>query len=216
MVINAAECNVLSAVRGGKIAGSELRFTVETLDGKEVELYRHGKNVSVDESNYENYATLVEKFRLHELDAQVQAIRRGFITIVPERILGLVQWQELEELVVGSSEIDVDIMRNHTQYGSRSFERSDTVKYFWAVLESFSNAERAMFVRFAWGRSRLPRTGKWENSFTLMKCGSDPNRLPVAHTCFFQLDLPPYRSEEEMREKLLIAINDGAGGMLLA
>ena len=116
MVINAAECNVLSAVRGGKIAGSELRFTVETLDGKEVELYRHGKNVSVDESNYENYATLVEKFRLHELDAQVQAIRRGFITIVPERILGLVQWQELEELVVGSSEIDVDIMRNHLRF----------------------------------------------------------------------------------------------------
>ena len=49
-----------------------------------------------------------------------------------------------------------------------------------------------------------------------MRCGSDPNRLPVAHTCFFQLDLPPYRTEDELRERLLLAINDGAGVMGLA
>jgi len=36
--------------------------------------------------------------------------------------------------------------------------------------------------------------------------------LPSAHTCFNQLDLPEYESEDIMREKLLIAIREGSEG----
>ena len=36
--------------------------------------------------------------------------------------------------------------------------------------------------------------------------------LPSAHTCFNQLDLPEYESEEIMKEKLLIAIREGSEG----
>jgi E3 ubiquitin-protein ligase HUWE1 len=36
--------------------------------------------------------------------------------------------------------------------------------------------------------------------------------LPSAHTCFNQLELPEYTSEEELREKLLIAIREGSEG----
>lgn len=38
--------------------------------------------------------------------------------------------------------------------------------------------------------------------------GGDKNdKLPVAHTCFNILELPPYHSEEYMRNKLLQAIH---------
>ncbi len=36
--------------------------------------------------------------------------------------------------------------------------------------------------------------------------------LPAAHTCFNQLDLPEYSSEEMMREKLLTACQFGSEG----
>ena len=36
--------------------------------------------------------------------------------------------------------------------------------------------------------------------------------LPSAHTCFNQLDLPEYTSEEMTREKMLIAIREGSEG----
>ena len=36
--------------------------------------------------------------------------------------------------------------------------------------------------------------------------------LPTAHTCFNQLDLPEYPSEEIMRERLLVAIKEGSEG----
>ena len=43
------------------------------------------------------------------------------------------------------------------------------------------------------------------------------SHLPVSHTCFFQLDLPNYSSEEVMKKKLSIAMEfcgeiDGDGG----
>ena len=76
-----------------------------------------------------------------------QAIRRGFVTIVPERVLGLMLWNELEELVVGSSEIDIGTLKSHTTYGSRSFERSITVRHFWNVLESLqTKSAQCLFV----------------------------------------------------------------------
>ena len=40
----------------------------------------------------------------------------------------------------------------------------------------------------------------------------DPSRLPSAHTCFNQLDLPEYGSKEQLRERLLMAIHEGATG----
>ena len=44
-----------------------------------------------------------------------------------------------------------------------------------------------------------------------MDGGPRCERLPVAHTCFNVLDLPPYRTEEQMKQKLLQAINFTAG-----
>ena len=35
-------------------------------------------------------------------------------------------------------------------------ENSELVRWFWEVLESFSNDERILFMRFVSGRSRLP------------------------------------------------------------
>ena len=32
------------------------------------------------------------------------------------------------------------------------------VQWFWEVMEEFSTAERSLFLRFVWGRTRLPRT----------------------------------------------------------
>ena len=32
------------------------------------------------------------------------------------------------------------------------------VQWFWEVMDEFSNPERSLFLRFVWGRTRLPRT----------------------------------------------------------
>jgi E3 ubiquitin-protein ligase HUWE1 len=47
--------------------------------------------------------------------------------------------------------------------------------------------------------------------FQIHKCGNS-NRLPSSHTCFNQLDLPEYTSEEELHRLLLTAIREGSQG----
>lgn len=48
--------------------------------------------------------------------------------------------------------------------------------------------------------------------FSIHKAYGDSSKLPTAHTCFNQLDLPVYTSKEELREKLLLAIKEGSEG----
>ena len=36
----------------------------------------------------------------------------------------------------------------------------NVVVYLWRVLESFTSTEKAMFVKFIWGHSRLPDPSK--------------------------------------------------------
>ncbi len=79
----------------------------------------------------------------------------------------------------------------------------------WQALESFSGDERAAFLRFVWGRSRLPLTRQaFSQTFSVQGFGREPadNFLPVSHTCFFSLELPRYSSLEVMTNKLRYAI----------
>ncbi|KAG1709280.1 hypothetical protein DVH05_019923 [Phytophthora capsici] len=197
-------------------AGLELRFTASSCTGEEIELVPGGRSLMVDFHNRLEYCRLAERARLDECSAQVAAMARGFATLFPRRALTLLTWQELEILACGSPKIDLDLWKRHTRYDGYA-EDDPTVLLFWEALAEFSDEQRADFVRFAWGRSRLPR-GKWPQPFKLSKKGGrDATRsLPVAHTCFFSVELPPYTSLETMRSMLLATITFGLGGILMA
>lgn len=64
--------------------------------------------------------------------------------------------------------------------------------------------------RFVWGRSRLPLTaaGFKTQKFRIQQFNRTPpdQYMPVAHTCFFSLELPRYSSLQVTREKLRYAI----------
>lgn len=48
--------------------------------------------------------------------------------------------------------------------------------------------------------------------FCLQKVQWDVERLPQAATCFNTLYLPPYATEEQMKDKLEFAITEAAAG----
>jgi hypothetical protein len=89
----------------------------------------------------------------------------------------------------------------------------------------------ALFVQYVTGTSKVPvggfkslqgMNGPQKFQIHLMKernnakdINSTP--LPQSHTCFNQLDLPIYKSEDELREKILMAIREGnVGGFTMA
>jgi E3 ubiquitin-protein ligase HUWE1 len=77
---------------------------------------------------------------------------------------------------------------------------------------------RTAFLQFVTGTSRLPSDGfkalqgfNGPQKFNIHK-DYNTEHLPRAHTCFNQLDLPPYDSKEALVEKLTLAIIEGKEG----
>lgn len=183
-------------------------FSTVGSDGVEVELFRGGKNQVVTWDRRLEYANMVEKYRLNEVKEQVNAIKEGLYSIVTSRFFSIFTWHELEMLVCGSPDIDLNVLKRHTIYEGYT-PNSREIKDFWEVLESFDAKERSSYLRFVWGRSRLPIT---EEGFThpmkIQKLDrQNPDGiLPLSHTCFFSIELPPYSNKTIMRNKLLYAI----------
>jgi len=92
-----------------------------------------------------------------------------------------------------------------------TIKNDQVILNFWKVLEAFTPQQQALFLKFTWGRSRLPLAYEdFSHDFKIQKTsyGNSDEQLPQSHTCFFTLDLPPYSSIEIMREKLLYAITE--------
>eukprot|EP01041_Mallomonas_annulata_P000211 gene211-380_t len=183
-------------------------FTTISTDDRIVEIRPDGSNIDVTFENRLEFCDLVEQYRLHEFDVQAASVRRGLATMVPIRLLSLFTWDQLEMMVCGVAEVDIRLLQKVTDYSSCS-TNDEHVKFFWQTLEEFNTDERSMFLRFTWGRSRLPLTAEgFSQRFKLQGFGKSPpdNYFPVAHTCFFSLELPRYSSFDIMKDKLRYAI----------
>lgn len=125
---------------------------------------------------------------------------------------------------LASAEVDLEDLRAHTVYSGGFTKDSRTVQLFWSVVSGFSAEERRALLKFVTSCSRPPLQGfrHLHPAFTIHKVdceaapwaqvfGQDVERLPSASTCFCTLKLPNYRRAGTMREKLLCAINSGAG-----
>lgn len=69
------------------------------------------------------------------------------------------------------------------------------------------------------GTSKVPLNGfkalqgiSGPQRFQIHKSYGAGDRLPSAHTCFNQLDLPEYDSKEQLAERLMMAIHEGHEG----
>ncbi|XP_063888404.1 probable E3 ubiquitin-protein ligase HERC1 isoform X2 [Scylla paramamosain] len=183
-------------------------FECMSLTGARVAVVPGGRAVPLTFTNRQEYVARTIHYRLHQMDRQVAAVREGMACIVPVPLLSLMTAAHLEQLVCGLPHISVATLRKVVRY--REVEEHDTlVQWLWAILESFSPCERVLFVRFVSGRSRLPANlADLSQRFQVMRVDRPMDTLPTAQTCFFQLRLPPYSSQEVMAERLRYAINN--------
>lgn len=168
-----------------------------------------GRSIPLAFHNRAQYVAEAVNFRLHEMDLQVAAVREGMSCLVPVPLLSLVTAAYIEQLVCGLPRICIGHLRRIAYYRDHLDESAPLVQWLWAALDSFSDAERVLFMRFVSGRSRLPANlADFSQRFQIMKVDRAMNGLPTAQTCFFQLRLPPYSSPEIMAERLRYVINN--------
>ncbi|KAL1404054.1 hypothetical protein pipiens_005473 [Culex pipiens pipiens] len=179
-----------------------LTFCVtEELLGRVVEreLKPGGKNIPVTEKNKREYLERMVKWRLERgVQEQTESLVRGFYEVVDPRLVSVFDARELELVIAGTAEIDLNDWRINTEYRSGYHDGHQVIVWFWHVIEKFSNEQRDFA---ALRGSTGPRR------FCIEKWGK-PNALPRAHTCFNRLDLPPYPTPDILYEKLLLAVEE--------
>ncbi|CRK24667.1 hypothetical protein BN1723_003193 [Verticillium longisporum] len=176
-----------------------------------------GRNIDVDNDNKKEYVDLMVKWRIEKRIAeQFQAFQTGFHELIPQDLINVFDERELELLIGGIAEIDVDDWKKHTDY--RGYTESDeVVQFFWQTIRSWDGEQKSRLLQFATGTSRIPVNGFKDlqgsdgpRRFTIEKAG-EVNNLPKAHTCFNRLDLPPYKNLEALQQKLTIAVEETMG-----
>ncbi|KAI8383689.1 uncharacterized protein GWK60_K06127 [Nakaseomyces glabratus] len=204
----------------------EETFSVETDDYGEhkiIDLIDNGRNVPVTESNKQDYVRKIVEYKLHtSVKEQMDNFLSGFYALIPKDVISIFDEQELELLISGLPDIDVDDWKNNTTYVNYT-ESCKQVSYFWRAVRSFDAEEKAKLLQFVTGTSKVPLNGFKELSgvsgvckFSIHRDYGSTERLPSSHTCFNQLNLPAYASYDTLRGSLLIAINEGHEGFGLA
>lgn len=180
-----------------------------------VPLVPGGNDIAVTRENRLQYIYLISHYRLNrQIKLQCDAFFEGLSEMIDPKWLRMFNQQELQILLGGvDSPVDLDDLRQHTNYGGLYDDHEPTIEAFWRVLNSFNHDERRKLLRFATSCSRPPLLGFKElvPNFAIRDAGSDELRLPTASTCVNLLKLPRYKSDRILREKLLQAIHSNAG-----
>lgn len=121
----------------------------------QIELIPGGEDEFVVESNKDQYMHLLTESRLHRYDVQIKAMKQGLHETLPWRLLALFQGAELERLVCGTIQVDLDLLKSVADFRGCTLQ-DDPIKWFFEIMESFSHEDRGKVISFMWGRSRLP------------------------------------------------------------
>ncbi|KAM8954066.1 E3 ubiquitin-protein ligase HACE1 isoform 2-T2 [Pelodytes ibericus] len=207
--------------------GLELTFSVETdVFGamEEVPLKPGGVSILVTQENKAEYVQLVTELRMtRAIQPQINGFLQGFHMFIPPSLIQLFDEFELELLLSGMPEIDVNDWIKNTEYTS-GYEREDQViKWFWEIVQELTQEERVLLLQFVTGSSRVPHGGfayimggSGLQNFTIAAVAYTSNLLPTSSTCINMLKLPEYPSKEILKDRLLVALHCGSYGYTMA
>ncbi|XP_050800608.1 E3 ubiquitin-protein ligase NEDD4-like isoform X5 [Gopherus flavomarginatus] len=184
----------------------------------QVDLKPNGSEIMVTNENKREYIDLVIQWRfVNRVQKQMNAFLEGFTELLPIDLIKIFDENELELLMCGLGDVDVNDWRQHTIYKNGYCPNHPVIQWYWKAVLLMDAEKRIRLLQFVTGTSRVPMNGFAElygsngpQLFTIEQWGS-PEKLPRAHTCFNRLDLPPYESFEDLREKLLMAVENAQG-----
>lgn len=182
-----------------------------------IDLKPNGREVEVTNENKNEFVELKTEWIISKpVENQFRSFMEGFNELIPQELVQVFDERELELLIGGLAEIDVEDWKKHTDY--RGYQESDEViQWFWKAVTEWESEQRARLLQFTTGTSRIPVNGFKDlqgsdgpRRFTIEKAG-EIDQLPKSHTCFNRVDLPPYKDYESLKKKLTIAVENTVG-----
>eukprot|EP00039_Didymoeca_costata_P014344 m.230429 g.230429 ORF g.230429 m.230429 type:complete len:174 (+) comp16000_c0_seq1:123-644(+) len=167
----------------------------------------------------------------------LNAIHQNFKDSSLELILVKVfldQLKHLSNCMFNTKGLNVDDLKRHTHYIGGYTGGHKVISWLWQIVGDMSAEDQGKFLKFITSCSKPPVLGfctlnppltvraitndSREDGYSLgssvinfFRPGTDTERLPTSSTCFNLLKLPIYKSKKILKQKLLYAINSGAG-----
>jgi len=183
----------------------------------EVPLVKGGETMQVTEENKQRYAVLLsEDYLVGGIREELAAISNGFYDLLPQDMLrqaNLSAW-DLQRLIEGASHVDVEQLRESSQWAPETEEPPQLFNWFFEVAKEFTPENLAQLLQFTTGSSRLPLEGPraLRPPFKVsVNEALEPALLPTSHTCANMICLPLYPSKEVLKTQLLAALESGTG-----
>jgi E3 ubiquitin-protein ligase NEDD4 len=134
-----------------------------------IDLVPNGSDKTVTAENLLEYLeSYMKYFLLERIKPQVTELLLGFYDVIPESALTVFDYQELELMLCGLPNIDVDDWIEHTIYKNCT-RKTQVVQWFWKIVREFDQETKARLLQFATGTSGVPSRG-----FSVLQ-GSDGN-----------------------------------------
>lgn len=199
-------------------------FSVQDQHGVDQELKKGGAAIDVGEDNKEEYVELYANWIMHgQVADERTSLNRAFHDIVPLQAIQSFDYNELELLMCGLPDIDVDDWEANSEY--TNFTVNDKcIKWFWQMVRSWDHEKRALLLQFVTGTTCLPaggfkdlsgagahNSGPIVRKFKIRQLDAS-FVLPRSHTCFNVLDIPNYKTKAELEKNMEIALTMGAVG----
>lgn len=116
------------------------------------ELIPHGSEALVTDANKKDFFKRICEYKLkEEIQEGLSAFLEGFYLIIKPEWFEIFTVSDLNLLISGVPSIDLKEIKKDVQYSGWD-EDSDTIKWFWEILEEFSEKDLGAFVFFVSGK----------------------------------------------------------------
>jgi len=179
-------------------------------NGEDLALVDGGADLSVSNANKRDYVYLISRWRVRDRCAmEMDALASGASELgCTPALLKPFDPAELDLLLNGRREIDVDELAAHAEYRGVDFDEKHVVAiWFWQLMHEFGPEDRASVLSFATGSNKVPLDGFTPPLTITLQCDR-LDALPTSHTCFNQVVLPTYSSFDLVRKQFKFAIDN--------
>jgi E3 ubiquitin-protein ligase HUWE1 len=188
---------------------------VDEITAREIELRPNGLEIQVtDENKHEYVARMVENMLHDRCRDQIAAFLDGFYSLVPLEEIKLFEPSDLDLVICGLPEINVDDLRQNCELVIPYRPDHPVIVMFFKVIRAWDKERLGKLLFFMTGSSHVPVGGfhvlRDAGVPLTIQPGGSRDRLAVGRTCANTLDLPEYEAEEEMEAKLLYSISECA------
>ncbi|KAL4452789.1 hypothetical protein ABPG74_002354 [Tetrahymena malaccensis] len=186
-------------------------FFTFTEKGKIIELIPNGASTQLNKDNLDKYLQETSQYFLQKrFQSAITHLQEGFESVFPSDLLfKFIHPNELSIYTCGLKEIDGAFLQKLSTFNGGN---SILQNYFYRYLSESTTQMLQNFLKFITGSGSIP----FDYSNFRLQIDFMPsmniNKLPLSHTCFRSIEVPYYKSYEQMKAKFDLAFTLGSEG----